>query len=117
MTEFKEIRKEWKARKKEEENQRKADEERARSVAVPTDGQGPPDNGPAPGYQQAVAVATVSGGTVSGLTAYRLPTGCPGPWPVSSSSRRCATTARVRQQSYLVLGLPGFAIWRSKPDV
>jgi len=50
--EFKEIRKEWKARKKEEENQRKADEERARAAAVPTDGQGPPDNGPAPGYQQ-----------------------------------------------------------------
>ncbi|PMD28370.1 hypothetical protein NA56DRAFT_551539, partial [Hyaloscypha hepaticicola] len=50
--EFKEIRKEWKARKKEEENQRKADEERAR-VAVPADGQGSADNGPAPGYQQA----------------------------------------------------------------
>jgi hypothetical protein len=30
VTEFKEIRKEWKARKKEEENARKADEERAR---------------------------------------------------------------------------------------
>jgi hypothetical protein len=52
ITEFKEIRKEWKARKKEEENQRKADEERAR-VAVPADGQGSADNGPAPGYQQA----------------------------------------------------------------
>jgi hypothetical protein len=52
ITEFKEIRKEWKARKKEEENQRKADEERSRAAAVPADGQGPADNGPAPGYQQ-----------------------------------------------------------------
>ena len=34
MTEFKEIRKEWKARKKEEENQRKADEDRQRAAAV-----------------------------------------------------------------------------------
>jgi hypothetical protein len=50
--EFKEIRKEWTARKKEEENQRKADEERARAAAAPTDGQGSADNGPAPGYQQ-----------------------------------------------------------------
>jgi len=50
--EFKEIRKEWKARKKEEENQRKAEEERARAAAVPADGQGSGDNGPAPGYQQ-----------------------------------------------------------------
>ncbi|KAG0648421.1 C2H2 finger domain transcription factor CON7 [Hyphodiscus hymeniophilus] len=49
--EFKEIRKEWKARKKDEENQRKADEERARAVAVPAEGQ-PPGDGPAPGYQQ-----------------------------------------------------------------
>jgi hypothetical protein len=39
QTEFKEIRKEWKARKKEEENARKADEERARSAAGPPDGQ------------------------------------------------------------------------------
>jgi hypothetical protein len=52
IIEFKEIRKEWKARKKEEENQRKADEERARAAAAPTDGQGSADNGPAPGYQQ-----------------------------------------------------------------
>jgi len=50
--EFKEIRKEWKARKKEEENQRKAEEERARTAAVPADGQNPPDGAPAPGYQQ-----------------------------------------------------------------
>lgn len=47
--EFKEIRKEWKARKKEEENARKADEERARAAAVPADGQG--ENAP-PGYPQ-----------------------------------------------------------------
>ena len=33
ITEFKEIRKEWKARKKEEETARKADEERQRAVA------------------------------------------------------------------------------------
>jgi hypothetical protein len=33
-TEFKEIRKEWKARKKEEENARKADDERARAQAA-----------------------------------------------------------------------------------
>jgi hypothetical protein len=39
--EFKEIRKEWKARKKEEENLRKADEERARAAVggAPPDGQ------------------------------------------------------------------------------
>ncbi|KAF4628067.1 hypothetical protein G7Y89_g10084 [Cudoniella acicularis] len=51
--EFKEIRKEWKARKKEEENQRKADEERARAVAVggaPAEGQ-PASDGPPAGYQ------------------------------------------------------------------
>jgi hypothetical protein len=52
--EFKEIRKEWKARKKEEENQRKADEERARAAAVPSDGQPPADG--APGYQQGRSV-------------------------------------------------------------
>jgi hypothetical protein len=51
-TEFKEIRKEWKARKKEEENQRKADEERARAAAVPSDGQNASDNTPSSGYQQ-----------------------------------------------------------------
>lgn len=41
LLEFKEIRKEWKARKKEEENQRKAEEERQRASvgANPTDGQ------------------------------------------------------------------------------
>lgn len=50
--EFKEIRKEWKARKKEEENQRKAEDERARTAAAPADGQNPPDGAPAPGYQQ-----------------------------------------------------------------
>jgi hypothetical protein len=40
--EFKEIRKEWKQRKKEEENQRKQQEERERSANGPVDGQ-PPD--------------------------------------------------------------------------
>ncbi len=53
FTEFKEIRKEWKARKKEEENQRKAEEERARATAVPADGQGQGENAPPAGYQQA----------------------------------------------------------------
>merc|ERR1712230_274711 len=48
--EFKEIRKEWKARK-EEENQRKAEDERARATVVPADGQNSSDNTPA-GYQQ-----------------------------------------------------------------
>jgi hypothetical protein len=48
--EFKEIRKEWKARKKEEENQRKAEEERARAAAVPAEGQG--ENPPPAGYPQ-----------------------------------------------------------------
>lgn len=47
--EFKEIRKEWKARKKEDENQRKAEDERARAAAVPADGA---PEGAAPGYQQ-----------------------------------------------------------------
>jgi transcription factor CON7 len=52
--EFKEIRKEWKARKKEEENMRKADEERARAAAVGSAAEGQPGEGaPAPGYQQA----------------------------------------------------------------
>lgn len=37
--EFKEIRKEWKARKKEEENARKAEEDRARAAGMPVDGQ------------------------------------------------------------------------------
>ena len=52
--EFKEIRKEWKARKKEEETQRKADEERHRHAAAaaaangPTDGQAGPDAGQPP---------------------------------------------------------------------
>merc|ERR1712093_706906 len=49
--EFKEIHKEWKARKKEEENQRKAEDERARATVVPADGQNSSDNTPA-GYQQ-----------------------------------------------------------------
>lgn len=53
--EFKEIRKEWKARKKEEDAQRKAEEDRARAAqAQAPDGPGPNDsNQPPPGYQQA----------------------------------------------------------------
>ena len=48
-TEFKEIRKEWKAKKKEEEQQRKADEERQRAA----DPRAAHDNGPeAPVYGQ-----------------------------------------------------------------
>lgn len=51
FSEFKEIRKEWKARKKEEENLRKAEEERNRvTTAGPADGQ-PGDSAP-PGYPQ-----------------------------------------------------------------
>ncbi|KAL2068141.1 hypothetical protein VTL71DRAFT_16239, partial [Oculimacula yallundae] len=49
--EFKEIRKEWKARKKEEENQRKVDDERIRATG-PADGQNSSDNPPAAAYQQ-----------------------------------------------------------------
>ncbi|KAJ4150027.1 hypothetical protein LMH87_010795 [Akanthomyces muscarius] len=49
--EFKEIRKEWKARKKEEDALRKADEERQRSQAAANGGQEPGHDGaPAPGY-------------------------------------------------------------------
>lgn len=46
-TEFKEIRKEWKARKKEEENARKADDERQRQAQqqAGVDGQAPSDAG------------------------------------------------------------------------
>lgn len=55
FAEFKEIRKEWKARKKEEENARKAEEERQRAAAQATqvDGQ-PPEGHQVPGqaYQQ-----------------------------------------------------------------
>ncbi|PBP17585.1 hypothetical protein BUE80_DR011691 [Diplocarpon rosae] len=50
--EFKEIRKEWKARKKEEETQRKAEDDRARAAVVPADGQAPSDNAAPAGYQQ-----------------------------------------------------------------
>lgn len=42
-TEFKEIRKEWKARKKEEDNQRKAEEERQRQAAQQAAQNGGPD--------------------------------------------------------------------------
>jgi hypothetical protein len=48
--EFKEIRKEWKARKKEEENARKAEEERSRAAVAP-EGQGQ-EGAPPAGYQQ-----------------------------------------------------------------
>ncbi|KAF8862011.1 hypothetical protein BDZ45DRAFT_575029, partial [Acephala macrosclerotiorum] len=46
--EFKEIRKEWKARKKEEENARKAEEERNRTAVAP---EGQAQEGAPPGYQ------------------------------------------------------------------
>jgi transcription factor CON7 len=52
--EFKEIRKEWKARKKEEETQRKQDEERSRAQATATQVDGQPDQpqaGQGPAYQ------------------------------------------------------------------
>jgi hypothetical protein len=56
LTEFKEIRKEWKARKKEEEQQRKLEEERQRAAqaqANPADNQNSTDNNQAPpGYPQ-----------------------------------------------------------------
>lgn len=53
MTEFKEIRKEWKARKKEEENARKADEERQRAAQQAGQVDGPPQDGhQGQGYQQ-----------------------------------------------------------------
>lgn len=42
VTEFKEIRKEWKARKKEEENQRKQEEDRQRMGGIPQQQVGPP---------------------------------------------------------------------------
>ncbi|KAG9239378.1 hypothetical protein BJ875DRAFT_501429 [Amylocarpus encephaloides] len=54
--EFKEIRKEWKTRKKVDENLRKANEERARAQAVggmaTVEGQPSGEGAPAPGYQQ-----------------------------------------------------------------
>lgn len=74
--EFKEIRKEWKARKKEEENQRKQDEERQRATAGPADGQNP-DGGPPPGYQarsvQLPPIGYQPGAQVPGQ--YQAPTG------------------------------------------
>ncbi|KAI9846763.1 MAG: hypothetical protein M1837_003612 [Sclerophora amabilis] len=58
--EFKEIRKEWKARKKEEDNQRKADEERQRQAAqanqVESHASGDPSQAPAPNNYGAQAV-------------------------------------------------------------
>ncbi|KIV85963.1 hypothetical protein, variant [Exophiala sideris] len=53
--EFKEIRKEWKARKKEEDNARKAEEERQRQAAQANQVDGPPGEAhqvPPQGYQQ-----------------------------------------------------------------
>ncbi|CAG8955240.1 hypothetical protein HYFRA_00007257 [Hymenoscyphus fraxineus] len=54
--EFKEIRKEWKARKKEEENQRKAEEDRQRmgvaQAGPPSEQQQPGQGAPPQGYQQ-----------------------------------------------------------------
>lgn len=55
FAEFKEIRKEWKARKKEEESARKAEDERARSAAQSTQVDGQGEGGhqvPGQGYQQ-----------------------------------------------------------------
>lgn len=56
FVEFKEIRKEWKARKKEEDAQRKAEEDRQRAAQAqanpPQDGQHPQDQQPPQGYQQ-----------------------------------------------------------------
>ncbi len=54
VTEFKEIRKEWKARKKEEDTQRKQEEERSRAQAAATQVDGQPDQPPpgqGPTYQ------------------------------------------------------------------
>ena len=75
--EFKEIRKEWKARKKEEENQRKADEERQRQAVQqqggqPGEGQHNPADGGAQhnhsssGYPQAVRQLPPIGYTPAG---------------------------------------------------
>lgn len=52
MTEFKEIRKDWKARKKEEENARKADEERSRvaQASAQNGGGQRPDGTPTSAY-------------------------------------------------------------------
>jgi hypothetical protein len=57
--EFKEIRKEWKARKKEEENQRKAEEERQRQAAQAAAAQGGGQDGqPADGTPTSTYPAT-----------------------------------------------------------
>uniref|UniRef100_A0A8H7K8P4 C2H2-type domain-containing protein n=1 Tax=Bionectria ochroleuca TaxID=29856 RepID=A0A8H7K8P4_BIOOC len=89
--EFKEIRKEWKARKKEEENQRKAEEERQRQAAQaaqaaaqngpdPQGPDGPPTSSypgsrpvtlPPIGYQPAQYPAPPSGGVQQPLPDYQ----------------------------------------------
>jgi hypothetical protein len=60
--EFKEIRKEWKARKKEEENQRKAAEERERQAAAQAQAQGGPVEGGAPTDPQGGQPPSYAGG-------------------------------------------------------
>jgi hypothetical protein len=60
--EFKEIRKEWKARKKEEENQRKAAEERERAAAAQAQAQGQVDGGPTQDPSQAGQPPSYPGG-------------------------------------------------------
>jgi transcription factor CON7 len=57
LTEFKEIRKEWKARKKEEENQRKAEEERQRQAAQAA-GQSEPQNSTEPAQASSASTYT-----------------------------------------------------------
>lgn len=102
VTEFKEIRKEWKARKKEEENARKAEEERQRQAQVqqvdgqPGDGhqvQGPPYQGnggrpslPPIGYAPADGHAPGQYGQQPGQMVYPQGNGnvsYPGPYPGS----------------------------------
>jgi hypothetical protein len=60
LTEFKEIRKEWKARKKEEENQRKAAEERERQAAAQAQAQ--PEGGPPADPSQGGQPSAYAGG-------------------------------------------------------
>lgn len=60
--EFKEIRKEWKARKKDEENQRKAAEDRERQAAAQAQAQGGPVEGGAPTDPQGGQPPSYAGG-------------------------------------------------------
>lgn len=74
--EFKEIRKEWKARKKEEENARKADDERARQQ-VPQAGPGdqPADGPQSAGYAptRSVQLPPIGYGAQNGQPQYSAP--------------------------------------------